>query len=154
MDSIKTFSIWLVDDDPDDQYLFQHALETQESPPNLRCFFSADELLEVINESETLPDLIVLDLNLPGIDGVQALTQLKHTEQFCHIPVVIYTTSQARSDLADCYRMGANSVVIKKASYMELVHAVECLCRYWFSVVSLYRSEQNKRVTDENIRAV
>ena len=93
MENLSNHTIWFVDDDPDDQYLFQHALETLKSPPGLRCFFSADELLEIIAETEDLPDLIVLDLNLPGIDGVQALTQLKHTEQFCHIPVVIYTTS-------------------------------------------------------------
>jgi len=133
-------TIWFVDDDPDDQYLFQQALETLESPPQLRCFFDADSLLEQISADEiTLPDLILLDINLPGIDGIQALTQLKHTERFCHIPVVIYTTSQAEADLADCYRMGANSVLIKKGSYMELVYAVEQLCIYWFSVVQLYR---------------
>ncbi|SMF20154.1 Response regulator containing a CheY-like receiver domain and an HTH DNA-binding domain [Alteromonadaceae bacterium Bs31] len=154
METNSTHCIWFIDDDPDDQYLFQHALETLKAPPSLRFFFSADELLEVITETELLPDLIVLDINLPGIDGVQALTQLKHTEQFCHIPVIIYTTSQARSDLADCYRMGANSVVIKKGSYMELVHAVESLCSYWFSVVSLYRTDMDEQRNNEQSQSL
>lgn len=134
-------TIWFVDDDPDDQYLFQHALDTMPQPPLIRCFYDATALFDALNEHQCeLPQLIVLDINLPGIDGIQALAQLKQDNNLCHIPVVIYSTSQATRDIADCYRLGANSVITKRGSYIEIVEAVHVICDYWFSIVTLYRN--------------
>lgn len=134
-------TIWFVDDDPDDQYLFQHALDTMSNPPLIRCFYDATALFDALNEHLCeLPQLILLDINLPGIDGIQALTQLKQNEDLCHIPVVIYSTSQATRDIADCYRLGANSVITKRGSYTEIVETVQLICQYWFSIVTLCRN--------------
>lgn len=135
-----TNRVWLVDDDPDDQYLFTQALHSREPAPDCECFLSAEDMLKSLNASDSInPDLIVLDLNMPGMDGMQALVQLKQTDHTCHIPVVIYTTSQSDLDIADCYRLGANSLMVKPGSYSELVQKIQQLCDYWFSVVRLHR---------------
>lgn len=131
-------TIWFVDDDPDDQYLFQHALSELQQAPLIRCFFDATELFDALKEHRCeLPQLILLDINLPGVDGIHALSQIKADDSLCHIPVIMYTTSQACQDISDCYRLGANSVITKRGAYQEIVDTVQSICAYWFSTVTL-----------------
>jgi len=143
MTELQTSSatIWFVDDDPDDQYLFQHALDALDAPPLIRCFFDATELFDALKEHNCeKPELIMLDINLPGVDGIHVLSQIKTDDQLCHIPVIIYTTSQAKQDIADCYRLGANSVITKRGAYTEIVETAKLICDYWFSTVTLHRN--------------
>src|SRR4051794_29822375 len=85
------------------------------------------------------PALILLDLNLPGVDGRQVLAEVKEDDQLRSIPVVVLTTSAAERDVAACYRAGANSYIQKPLEFGDFLDAVRCLKRYWFEVALLPR---------------
>jgi CheY-like chemotaxis protein len=83
------------------------------------------------------PDLILLDLKMPGKDGRETLRELKSDPQWRQIPVVALTTSTAGDDVEFCYRMGVNSYVAKPTSFHKLVEILKILTHYWFEVAEL-----------------
>lgn len=87
------------------------------------------------------PGVILLDLNLPGTDGRQVLTEIKEDERLKKIPVVVLTTSVDERDIDACYRAGANSYIQKPVDVDGFVKAIERLNGWWFEVVILPRGE-------------
>jgi CheY-like chemotaxis protein len=83
------------------------------------------------------PDLIILDLNLPGTDGREVLNEIKRSETFKTIPVVILSTSSNPKDIQDCYESGCNSYMIKPMRSGELKESVKTMLNYWFKSVTL-----------------
>ncbi len=83
------------------------------------------------------PDLILLDLNLPGTDGRALLAVIKDDEDLKAIPVVVLTTSNNPKDIASCYQRGANSYQIKPVDYARFKQSVQTLIDYWFLIVTL-----------------
>ena len=136
------FRIIFVDDDADDQYLVKRALAKISYRVELVCLSSANELFKYLSASvEPLQQLILLDLNLPMISGNEALKQLKQSSQLCSTPCIIYSTSQSSRDIADAYRVGANSFIIKPDTFTETVNILQHLCDYWFDIVTLQGSD-------------
>ena len=82
-----------------------------------------------------LPGLILLDLNMPGTDGREVLSEIKRDPQLRTIPVIVLTTSSDERDIEDCYAAGANSYVQKPVGLDGLVDAVQRLHDYWFEIV-------------------
>jgi len=78
------------------------------------------------------PDLIILDLNLPGIDGRGVLQQIKHDPNLCTIPVIMFSTSQSNRDIVGCYQAGANCYVNKPVSLEEFFSAIRSIEQFWF----------------------
>jgi CheY-like chemotaxis protein len=102
------------------------------------------ELLEFLRHSGSYtdtntprPDLILLDLNMPKVDGREALTALKNDPKLRSIPVVILTTSRAEEDVARSYDLGANSFISKPVTFAGLVEVMRELGRYWVVIVEL-----------------
>lgn len=91
--------------------------------------------------SSPCPGVILLDLNLPGTDGRQVLTEIKNDENLKKIPVVVLTTSVDERDIDACYRAGANSYIQKPVDVDGFVKAIERLNGWWFEVVILPRGE-------------
>ena len=87
-----------------------------------------------------IPGLILLDLNMPGIDGRKVLQQLKADAQLRKIPVVILTTSDSERDISTCYEAGANAYIVKSLKQNELVEVVRQLKIFWFGAVALPRA--------------
>lgn len=85
------------------------------------------------------PNLILLDLNLPGTDGRALLAVIKDDEDLKDIPVVVLTTSNNPKDIAACYRNGANSYQIKPVDYARFKQALQAMLTYWFQIVTLPR---------------
>ena len=83
------------------------------------------------------PDLILLDLNMPGIDGRQVLLHLKNEERLRSIPVVVLTTSADAKDVEQCYSIGASTYIQKPVSFEGLTEAVRTMKDYWFGVAIL-----------------
>jgi CheY-like chemotaxis protein len=132
------FRIIFVDDDADDQYLVKRALAKISYQIELVCLNSAKELFSFLDKpNEPLKQLILLDLNLPMINGNEALKKLKQSSQFCSTPCIIYSTSQSSRDIADAYQVGANSFIIKPDTFTETVKILQQLCDYWFGIVTL-----------------
>lgn len=88
----------------------------------------------VERESYPLPDLILLDLKLPGVDGHEVLHRIKTTEGLKRIPVVILTSSREEADLVRSYDNGANSYLVKPVSFEGLMGVVRTLGEYWLTL--------------------
>ncbi len=83
------------------------------------------------------PGLILLDLNLPGTDGREVLTEIKQDENLRSIPVVVFTTSSNPKDLEICYQQGVNSYIIKPIDVTKLMNIINLIVKYWLEVNSL-----------------
>jgi two-component system response regulator len=83
------------------------------------------------------PGLILLDLNMPGIDGRKTLNLIKEDNDLCKIPIVILTTSADERDINACYQMGANTYIQKPVSFEGLIEAIKRLKEYWFEIAIL-----------------
>ncbi len=83
------------------------------------------------------PDLIILDLNLPGTDGREVLATIKQSETLKTIPVVVFSTSANPRDIAVCYQSGANSYMLKPMDINDLKNSVRALLDYWFTATVL-----------------
>jgi CheY-like chemotaxis protein len=111
----------------------------------IRCS-DGDDVIDLLNRQGqykdvddrfTLPDLIVLDLNLPGTDGREVLAAIKHSETLKTIPVVVLSTSSNPKDIEACYKSGCNSYMIKPMNSSELRNSIQMMLCYWFEVVVL-----------------
>jgi CheY-like chemotaxis protein len=140
-------TILIADDDEDDCLLVQEALREAGQDQQLRVVRDGDELLGYLRRCDDggsdppRPDLILLDLKMPGKDGRQALRELKGDPRLREIPIVVLTTSAARDDVSYCYATGVNSYVTKPASFRGMVEVMRTLGHYWFEIVELPRRE-------------
>lgn len=134
--------IVVTDDDPDDCLMIRDAFQECPKPCRLHFVHDGDELIRYLRNSacaadRTLPDMILLDLNMPLKDGRQALRDIKDDPTFRRIPTVVLTTSQSEDDIEYCYNHGANSYIVKPARYSELVAVARSLQSYWLDTVHL-----------------
>ena len=143
--------ILMVDDDQDDQYLVQEAWQELNIESELRFVSDGEELLESLHkalsreENHTdLPNLILLDLNMPRKNGRKALEEIKSIPDLCHIPVVILTTSKDPVDIHYCYSLGAAGFITKPAAFNDLLNTIKAIENYWFKTVSLPGSVNNE----------
>lgn len=135
----RTVHILLADDDEDDRYLIQEAFRRQYPASRLSAVQDGEELLSFLGKQSPktdMPDLILLDLNMPRLDGREVLKQLKGNPDWCHIPVVVLTTSDAQPDVQRSYTDGANSFITKPANFQGLLDTTQVLWHYWFEVVT------------------
>jgi CheY-like chemotaxis protein len=136
--------ILMAEDDADDRDLARDALNESRLLNELHTVGDGAELLEFVRhegpyaDSDTpRPDLILLDLNMPKIDGREALTALKNDPNLRSIPVVILTTSRAEEDVVRSYDLGANSFISKPVTFAGFVEVMRELGRYWVVIVEL-----------------
>ena len=124
--------IFIVDDDPDDRQIILDAF-LQNNPMIDYIFMeNAGELLEnLYSEEADYPTLILLDLNMPGILGLQALKEIRADKKFSHIPIIVLTTSALSIDKRSSYDLGANCFVKKPDSYGGLVEISNSIVRLW-----------------------
>jgi two-component system, response regulator len=143
MDKIEEkHCIIVADDDTDDQFMLKEAFSSLNFDKEISTVENGEELLDYLNKrgkyANTIlpvPKLILLDLNMPKIDGRQCLKLIKENKEFCKIPIIIFSTSNNPEDIAQCYELGANSYIIKPYSYNELVEIIDIIKKYWFSIV-------------------
>jgi CheY-like chemotaxis protein len=92
---------------------------------------NGEEALGILQKKEILPDIILLDLNMPKINGIEFLSILKTDETLKYIPTIILTTSNNQKDLLDCYEIGVAGYVLKPLKYEDYVSKIEKLLEYW-----------------------
>ena len=119
-------AILYIDDDPDDRETFVEAVRSID--PAIRCVTVTDGL-EALSylESNKLPDLIVLDINMPLMNGITCLAEIKGNDDTAHIPVIIFTTSNNRSELEECRKLGAYRCVVKPSTDAEMKDKIASL---------------------------
>ncbi|HEY0678723.1 MAG TPA: response regulator [Chitinophagaceae bacterium] len=116
---VKPKRILFADDDPDDHYLFLTALKEVDKNIEVVQFYQCDGIVEYLKENN-LPDILFLDLNMPGNEELKCLMGIKKNEQFKSIRVIIYTTSHSTDLIDTAYKNGANKYVVKPGSIREL----------------------------------
>lgn len=116
----KQITFFLIDDDEDDRELFEIALEKIEIPVNFLSAGDGMKALQLLKESNELPDYIFLDLNMPQMDGRECLTALKKDRQLSNIPVIIFSTSNDPRDKEDTQKLGAVDFITKPFKTSEL----------------------------------
>lgn len=145
MNDLRDNLILMADDDADDRLLVQDALAECQSPERVRFVSDGEELMDYLlhrgNYSEgdaaPTPGLILLDLNMPRKDGREVLREIRQHAELRRIPIVVFTTSKADTDVRSIYDLGANSFVPKPAAFDALVKVLGTLSHYWFGVVEL-----------------
>lgn len=138
----KAPRILLADDDPDDIYLIQSAFGKTDTRVLFDVVSDGQALLSrlascLARGGDAMPDLIMLDLNMPVLDGKAVLRRLKQHADFRHIPVLVYTTSSSDVDVAESYALGASSHIVKLGTFDEMVVSMQRLIDYWFKTVRL-----------------
>ncbi len=146
-------TILVCDDDEDDRMLTQQALEDAHISNNI-CFVNdGEQLLDYLYQrgqyaGETgkapRPGLILLDLNMPKVDGREALKTIKGDPSLRDIPVVVLSTSRLDEDIARSYQLGVNSFITKPVTFSGLVEAMNVLGKYWLEIVELPPSADAK----------
>ena len=123
--------ILLVEDNPDDEELTVRALRMR-TTADVEVARDGHEALDYLfNDAKSMPQLVLLDLKLPTIDGLEVLRRIRADERTCLTPVVILTSSDAPIDVAAGYRQGANSYVRKPLDFDQFSEAVHQLALYW-----------------------
>jgi two-component system, chemotaxis family, response regulator Rcp1 len=130
--------ILLVDDSPADVRLTIEALKEAKMRNQIHVAEDGETALEMLRTpGRRRPDLIFLDLNLPGIDGREVLEEIKSDPELAIIPVVILTTSRAEEDVLRTYRLHANCFITKPVDFQQFIRVVQSIEDFWFSVVRL-----------------
>jgi CheY-like chemotaxis protein len=147
MKTPATLAVLYAEDDPDDRLLAEMAHRESGAANPLLFVADGEEALEYLRHSgrhadriePSQPGIILLDLNMPGIDGRETVRIIKSDPLLRRIPVVILTTSAAQVDIVRSYDAGANSYIVKPSAFGGLVRLFESLCDYWFDVNSFAR---------------
>lgn len=134
--------ILLVEDNPDDELLMMRALAKNDVTEGVIVAHDGVEALDYLfasgahagRDAGGMPRLILLDLQLPKLNGLEVLKRLRSDERTRLLPVVILTSSNERQDMLDSYGLGANSYVRKPVDFKEFIGTVEQLKRYWLGV--------------------
>ena len=140
-----SISILIADDDADDRMLIEDAFRESRLSNPLAFVENGEELLHYLRgegkfvdrSPDKLPRLILLDLNMPKMDGRTALKHLKADPELRRIPVVVLTTSKAEEDILRTYDLGVSSFITKPVTFQGLVDVVRALNSYWIEIVEL-----------------
>ena len=140
--SARPIEILLVEDNPADVRLTQEGLKEAKVATNLHAIMDGKTALDFLfrrgeHVDAPRPDVILLDLNLPGVDGRAILKQVKEDPDLRVIPVVIITSSEAESDIAKAYESHANCFISKPLDFDGFLKVVQSIESFWFTVVKL-----------------
>ncbi|MFI4913014.1 MAG: response regulator [Sedimentisphaeraceae bacterium JB056] len=144
MNSYDPINLLLVEDNPGDQKLFKTSLKLQNISNTLKVTESGEHALDhldtIVSSSGTYkkPDIILLDLNMPGIGGKEFLKRVKSDSRLRSIPVIVLTTSDCEKDIHDCYDLQAAGFIKKPVSLDGFLNVIDILQQYWFKVCKLH----------------
>ena len=139
---LRSLNILLIEDDPGDVELIREALQDSKLLLNLHVTGDGVEAMaylrrEGVYANAPVPDLILLDLNLPKKDGSQVLKEVKSDDKLKMLPIVVVTTSKAEEDIVRSYTLGANCCVTKPVGLDEFMRLVHGISDFWLTIVRL-----------------
>jgi chemotaxis family two-component system response regulator Rcp1 len=138
----RSVEILLVEDNPSDVRLIQEAFKEVKLRNRLSVVWDGEEGLSFLRQEGTYqdaprPDLILLDLNLPKMDGRELLEQIKGCQELHRIPVVILTSSKAEEDIIRSYDLHANCYITKPVDLDQFIRIVQSIEQFWLTIVTL-----------------
>jgi CheY-like chemotaxis protein len=150
----KRIQILLVEDDPDDVVLTTEVMGETKIPSDLHVAIDGEEAMDFLHRRDRfgnapVPDLVLLDLNLPKKDGRQVLAEIKADPELRRIPVIVLTTSAAERDVLHAYDMHVNAYVRKPVGYTALLDVVRSIQDFWIGAVLLPSREPSAAATSD-----
>lgn len=138
----RSIRILLVEDNPGDARLTQEALEEARIANDLDIVADGAQALEFVKRQgryahSARPDLILLDLNLPKMSGLEVLAEIKKDDRLRSIPVIILTTSRNHEEVNRAYFLNCNAYIVKPVSLEQFIEAIELIDRFWLTIVTL-----------------
>ncbi len=134
----KIKHVLLVDDSPDDIALTRRALARAGFTVHLEVFQQKEAILQHLsarqNPSQTVPDLVLIDLSLPKVDGLKLISQIREQPLTRFLPVVALGTSCDNREVVSCYEAGASSYIFKATEFTEYAHTLREVCAYWLNL--------------------
>ena len=127
----KKLKILLIEDDMIEIMKLNRTISTLKLDHTIIEANNGEDALEILEQKDNLPDIILLDLNMPKINGIEFLSILKKDDVLKYIPTVILTTSNNQKDLLECYKIGIAGYVLKPLKYEDYVSKIEKLLAYW-----------------------
>ncbi|AQS93233.1 MULTISPECIES: response regulator [Polaribacter] len=127
----KQINILLIEDNLIEIMKMKRTISLLELTHNITVAKNGEEALEILEDKSKFPDLILLDLNMPKLSGIEFLTILKGNDEIKHIPTVILTTSDNQKDLEECYSIGVSGYMLKPLKYDDYVKKIETVLNYW-----------------------
>jgi CheY-like chemotaxis protein len=148
-DEVRPIEILLVEDDPGDVVLTQEALALCKMRNNVTVMTNGEQALAYVRkegeyQDAARPDLVLLDLNLPRVNGREVLAAMKNDPALAPIPVVVLTTSQAEEDVLSSYQLHANAFVSKPVDFTQFVDVVREIDDFFLTVVRLPRTPEDR----------
>ena len=130
-----THRVLLVEDNLDDVVLTIECFSSSRQDVTVEQVSNGAECVQFLNERS--PDLILLDLNMPVMDGREVLAAFQKDGKLRQLPVVVLTTSKAESDILAAYKLGCSSYVVKPIDLIDFQEVIDGICRYWFGTATL-----------------
>ena len=127
----RKLNILLIEDDAIEVMKMNRTISKLGLGHNIMEANNGELALKRLEEKSSLPDIILLDLNMPKINGIEFLTILKKDKDLHHIPTIILTTSKNNKDLIECFRIGISGYIIKPLKYEDYVSKIEKILEYW-----------------------
>lgn len=154
----ESLDILLVEDNPDDVLLMKQALEENEIKNKLIVLGDGQEALDYLLhvgvysdiEKYPAPGLVILDLKLPKINGVEVLKIVKSDSKLCTIPIIMLTTSSDELDVRRCYNYGVNSYIVKPTEFPVFSEVISLVTHYWLTMNELPDIFRKKSVSSQN----
>ncbi len=144
MSAKNPITLLYAEDDEEDRALVLDAMKESRLANRIATVSDGEELLDYLycrgryaDRPDELPGLILLDLNMPRLDGREALREIKSDPRLRRIPIVVLTTSKTEEDILRTYDLGVNSFIVKPVTFEALVETVRTLDKYWFEIVEL-----------------
>lgn len=127
----KSLQILLIEDDNIEIMKLNRVVSSFQLKHQIIEAKNGEKALDILEQKDELPDIILLDLNMPKINGIEFLSILKSKEALKHIPTIILTTSNNDRDLIECYKIGIAGYVLKPLKYEDYVSKIKTLLAYW-----------------------
>lgn len=127
----KSLNILLIEDDAIEVMKFNRVVKTLGLNHKIIEANDGEQALTILKEKEIIPDIILLDLNMPKLNGIEFLTILKNDEILQYIPAIILTTSSNHKDMLECYKIGIAGYVLKPLKYEDYTDRIKRMLEYW-----------------------
>lgn len=128
---MKPLKILLIEDDTIEVMKFNRVLSNLSLQYEILEANNGEEALELLHDTSKRPDIIVLDLNMPKLNGLEFLSILKKDAVLKYIPAIILTTSNNHKDLLECYKIGIAGYILKPLKYEDYIDRIQKLLAYW-----------------------
>ena len=135
----RPMTILMAEDDTEDQMMIKDAFAEAEVKCNIEIVPDGEALMDYLNRNGKysdviLPDIILLDLNMPKKNGLEALKEIKNDEQLKELPVVVLTTSKADEDMTRSYDLGVSLYTIKPVTFGKMIELAKWVGKYWLEL--------------------